>query len=444
MAKHSDKWKGYFRCDDLVPPLCDDDLKVTNGTVETLKGVHVAYWRYTPSVLKPHKYPIVVINGGPGLPHNFIRPLRNLACDGREVVMYDQAGTGASALPGEDDDDDDSEQEDVTKKYPELLTLDYYANTELPAIINALGAKRYHVLAESWGTMIAFEFAVSSSSKQNKHIREGLQSLTMNAPIADNRKFIEYQWDLDDGTVGTLPTYTQERLKHYNDTQNFDSEEFQELEEVVMSMFNARIGVVVDCWIETEEAGISSIDYDPLTGTTDIFIPAPGVDLRGWTVLPELYKLKDIVPVQLNHGRYDMVRPRLVADTAAALGFDSVECHLLPQAAHSILLDSPKEVFFYMEGFIQRVEMARQKNRRFQPNGTCPVWNKALGRAEYNTMLGWANHSSNIASTPIVLSLVAIVVSFWLGMQVGMKRNKSLTEGYEPVKNAEQELGGTL
>lgn len=441
----SKKWKGYFRCDDLVPPLCDDDLKVTQGHVETLDGITVTYWRYTPSVLREHKYPIVVINGGPGLGHNYIKPTRNLACDGREVVMYDQAGTGASQLKREYDGDID---EVVNKDYPELLTLDYYANVELPALLDHLKWQKYHILGESWGTQIAFEYAAHYDSVGPP---KGLLSLLLNAPIADNHKFIEYQWDPVDGSVGTLPSYMLKRLQHFNDTQDFDDAEFLELEDSVMDTFNARIGVVVDCWLETEAAGISSINYDRLTGVSDIFFPGPDVDLKGWTVLPELYKLQDRVPVQLNHGQYDMVRPQLIADTAAALGGNAVECHLLPRAAHSILLDSPMEVYGYMRDFLERVEETHRRKQDFVTDGTSCFHFYAQSLVASPNSSPANNHNKTSPSLEsLAFALVAsVAMAFILGVRVGMKRNKRFTHGYEQVHHdhekwveSEQELEG--
>ena len=135
-----------IRCDDLLPPKCDDDLSVSTGHVEPLPGLRVKYWRYTPSYLKKGAYPILVINGGPGLPHNYAKPTRSLACDGREVAMYDQAGTGASWLPD-------------GGSYPEIFDIRYYAQTELPALIEELGWTKFHIVASSWGTQIAFQFA---------------------------------------------------------------------------------------------------------------------------------------------------------------------------------------------------------------------------------------------------------------------------------------------
>jgi pimeloyl-ACP methyl ester carboxylesterase len=307
-SSSSSSWKGFYKCDDLVPPVCDDNLVVTTGSVETLRGLRVHYWRYTytPSIppssstknetpsstntmdnIKEDskKYPILVINGGPGLPHNYVKPTRNLACDWREVVMYDQLGSGASQIPIKR-----HQRDTAAELFPELFIIEYYAEIELPALIEALGWTKYHILGSSWGTQIAFQFAVASSSldtnRSNNKSSSKLQSLILNAPIADNQKFIDYQWDPVDGSVGTLPIYIQERLQHFNDTRDFGNDEFQFLlQNLVMRNFNARLGVLVDCWTETEEAGISTLDLDLMTGATDIFHPNANVTLRGWSVL---------------------------------------------------------------------------------------------------------------------------------------------------------------
>ena len=478
MGRHHDdddnnsNWKGYFKCDEMIPPLCDDDLTVTVGRVETLKGLNVTYWRYTPSSIleqqsqrhrhdhprgsssslaetktssNHQKFPIIVINGGPGLPHDFVKPTRNLACDGREIVMYDQAGTGASQWDQQDNSNGDDDG-DASLKYPQLLTLEYYTQVELPALLRALQWDKYHILAESWGTQIAFAFATTSSkSNNNIDINQGLQSLLLNAPIADNHKFIEYQWDPNYGSIGKMPTYLQMQLLHFNATQDFDNPEFEQLQEMVESEFNARLGVAVDCWLDTEAAGIASIDYDPLSGPTDMFYPPPGTALRGWSVLDQLRQLSDRVPVQLNYGGYDMVSPLLIADTAAAIGGSAVECHEVAQSAHAILLDAPETVYPYMRDFLQRVEEFVQDNniRRgqapFKSNGSCPVLRDGILYYENNQSDIPANkmhHWIVVGNRTILLALVFAVtsaVSYWVGIKVGSRRNKKYTGRYEQV-----------
>lgn len=44
--------------------------------------------------------PLLVVHGGPGLPHNYLAPLRRLS-DEREVIFWDQLGCGNSACPSD-------------------------------------------------------------------------------------------------------------------------------------------------------------------------------------------------------------------------------------------------------------------------------------------------------------------------------------------------------
>ena len=425
--KKVEKWPGYYRCDDLYPPLCDDDLTVTRGRVETLMGIFISYWRYTPSKLISTKFPILVINGGPGLSHNYVKPSRSLACDGREVVMYDQASTGESQLPPID------EGKTVYEVYPELFTIEYYAEIELPNLLLELGWVDYHVLGTSWGTQVAFQFAVSTTPKSNVIARnsntEGLKSLILAAPIADNHKFVEYQWDPEYGSLVTLPTYIQERLNHFNRTRDFDHEEFEVLENVVNSNFNAHLGVAVDCWLETEAAGISTLDLDRMMGRTDIFYPNFNVTLKNWTVLPQLHKFGDTLPIQLNYGKYDMVRPPLIADTANAIGGSMVECHLYRRAAHAMMLDEPHAVYQNIMDFLIHVE---DTTTSFHSNGTCPG---VISRPTTSSNMVGHVAMDHHFFLMVLFFLGSLLFAFKLGMWAGTRQTAE-RRGYELVGEA--------
>lgn len=47
--------------------------------------------------------PVVIIPGGPGLPHDYLETLEGAAMEDRVVVLFDPVGTGnSSALPSVD------------------------------------------------------------------------------------------------------------------------------------------------------------------------------------------------------------------------------------------------------------------------------------------------------------------------------------------------------
>jgi hypothetical protein len=98
-AKHDD---GPFlwTCDDMTPNLCNN-IDSTIGSVTTRKGLQIHYWKYfvhddykeNETTGSPYErgLPVIVINGGPGLPHDYDLPLRQLVCGGndgfREVIF---------------------------------------------------------------------------------------------------------------------------------------------------------------------------------------------------------------------------------------------------------------------------------------------------------------------------------------------------------------------
>lgn len=45
------------------------------------------------------KMPPLVTITGPGIPHNYLDPLKQQACRGRSVLFYDQVGVGESDHP---------------------------------------------------------------------------------------------------------------------------------------------------------------------------------------------------------------------------------------------------------------------------------------------------------------------------------------------------------
>ena len=60
------------------------------------RGGHPLYWRVEDAGWS--KPPLLVLHGGPGVPHDYLLPLGALARAGRSVVFYDQLGCGGSAV----------------------------------------------------------------------------------------------------------------------------------------------------------------------------------------------------------------------------------------------------------------------------------------------------------------------------------------------------------
>ena len=78
---------------------------------------------------------LFLLNGGPGLPCNYLRdPLLRMVDAGYRVVTYDQLGTGESDKP----------------KDTSLWTIGRYVE-EVETVRQALGLGKIHLLGHSWG-----------------------------------------------------------------------------------------------------------------------------------------------------------------------------------------------------------------------------------------------------------------------------------------------------
>jgi len=106
------------------------------------------------------KLPLLVVNGGPGCPHDYLQDLAPLADEsGRPVVFYDQLGCGRSDQPDD----------------PALWVMATFVE-EVAAVREALGLDRVHLLGHSWGTQVALEYVLGRPA--------GLVSLVLASPLA--------------------------------------------------------------------------------------------------------------------------------------------------------------------------------------------------------------------------------------------------------------------
>ena len=89
----------------------------------------------SPDAPRPDALPLFVLHGGPGMAHDYVRNIAELADEtGRDVIHYDQIGCGRSThLP-------DAPRDFWT---PALFVDEFHA------VRSALGVERYHVLGQS-------------------------------------------------------------------------------------------------------------------------------------------------------------------------------------------------------------------------------------------------------------------------------------------------------
>ena len=129
--------------------------------------------------------PLLVVHGGPGIPHQQLQPLEQLSVD-RSVIFYDQLGCGKSDRPDG----------------AHLWQIDRFVD-ELDEVRNSLAAGDFHLLGYSWGSMIAVDYALRKPA--------GIRSLVLESPILSVARWTKDQERLRD----CLPKEVRSILDRY-------------------------------------------------------------------------------------------------------------------------------------------------------------------------------------------------------------------------------------
>lgn len=288
----SSSWK-QWSCDELTPNLCE--LQVESGSV-TIQSIPVKYWRYTrrttnaTATATQHQdmsssisHSIVALHGGPGWPHSYLLPLRQLACRGdtAEVIFYDQAGCGESVnIPPNQVNDttaaaaaatNTTTTKAVKDHYPHLLEPKYYSEIELPTLINHWKLHNYHILGHSWGTILAQLFALNTA-KNNITKGSKLQSLILSGPISDAKKYIAAQWNENDGNnLASLPPFIQGRIHALDEEKAYDTPEYEAIDAVLSTFFTMRTAPPPDCF-STSANGFNKEIYVGMQGASEFTV----------------------------------------------------------------------------------------------------------------------------------------------------------------------------
>ena len=173
----------------------------------------------------PSIVPLVVLHGGPGVPHNYVLPISDLAnedaANGKPaipVIFYDQVGNGLSTHYPEKKGDG------------EFWTVDLWI-AELENLLQhlGLGSKPFDILGQSWGGMLGAEFAVRQPV--------GLRRL-----IISNSPASMSLWEESVNRLrATLPSEVQDVLTTCEKEGRTDSEEYESATMVFYSQFACRL-----------------------------------------------------------------------------------------------------------------------------------------------------------------------------------------------------------
>ena len=195
-------------------------IKITEGEADfavPAAGKPCKTWYKVYGDLKSGIRPLVVIHGGPGATHGYVEIISQLAyIHAIPVVLYDQLGNGLSThLP--------EKMGDI-----EFWTVQLFID-ELHNLLNYLGIHDdYALLGQSWGGMLASEYAVQQPV--------GLKKLI----LADSPASIELWVEAANRLRSQLPQDVQDTLTKHEKEGTTTDEAYEEATQVFYGHFLCR------------------------------------------------------------------------------------------------------------------------------------------------------------------------------------------------------------
>ena len=267
------------------------------------------------------KLPLLCLHGGPGGTHDYLEPLEAVAETGRRVVFYDQLGCGKSDLLDD----------------PALYTVDLFVE-EVGAVRRALALERVHLFGNSWGGMLAMEYALTGP--------DGLASLVLASAPASIPQWIDETARLR----AQLPADIQATLHRHEDAGTTSDPEYQAACEVFYRRHVCRAEPWPDCVRRSfdfiEQHGLV---YRTMNGPSEFHVTGT---LRVWSVVDRLHEID--VPTLVVTGEHDEATPainRTVSDRIP--GAESV---VYPGASHMAHVEDTAGYVELLDDFLGRVE----------------------------------------------------------------------------------------
>jgi proline-specific peptidase len=267
------------------------------------------------------KLPVLLLHGGPGATHDYLESLEALAETGRRAIFYDQLGCGQSDLPED----------------PSLYTVELFVE-EVGTVRRELGLDRIHLFGNSWGGMLAMEYALTQPS--------GLTSLV----LASSPSSIP-QWVAETGRLRReLPEDVQETLQRHEDAGTTDSQEYED----ACLVFYKRHVCRLDEWPEYVLRSFDFIQrhglvYRTMNGPSEFHVTGT---LRQWDVTKRLGEIR--VPTLVVSGEHDEATPAINRTVSEAIpGARSV---ILPGCSHMAHVEDPDAYIRLLDGFFSEAE----------------------------------------------------------------------------------------
>ena len=267
--------------------------------------------------------PVVICHGGPGASHDYCEAIADLSRFGRACVLYDQVGCGQSQhLP-------DAPADFWT---PQLF------KDELRQLTGHLGiADRYAVVGQSWGGMLAMEFALDHP--------DGLRGIV----VADSPASMTLWVSEANRLREDLPPDVQATLTRHEVAGTTDDPEYETAVRVFYDRHLCRVP-----WPEALQRSFDQIAADPtvyhtMNGPSEFHVIG---SLKEWDISDRLHEIR--TPTLLVSGRYDEATPLIVGDVHERI--PGAEWTIFESSSHLPHIEEPDAFLDRVDRFLRTID----------------------------------------------------------------------------------------
>lgn len=267
-----------------------------------------------------HEIPLVVVPGGPGLPHGYLRSLIALTRPHRPVVLYDPLGCGQS-----------KPNRDHLLKWTLATLVD-----ELHMVIEHFSEPDgCFLLGHSSGGWIALEALLSDTETRSRITKLVLASVPLDIPA-----FVHAQT----GLIALLGARARRRLRKPPPARGRAAATYDRSYQQFLHTFVCRPPWPPELVEATAQSNRDQ--YETLWGPSEVYVTG---ELRTWSCTDRVRALD--IPILLTSGRHDEVTPALIQQATALL--PTARWHLFENSAHMPHLEEPESYLAAIDTFLQ-------------------------------------------------------------------------------------------
>jgi proline-specific peptidase len=243
---------------------------VEQGTINSHGG---KIWYGICGSKKSTATPLITIHGGPGMTHDYLYPLTDLANE-RQIIFYDQLDTGLSERPNN----------------PENWNISRFL-LEIDDLRESLNLQQVSIFGNSWGGTIGAAYAAKNAA--------GLEKLILSSPLLNTER-----WLVDNNVHReNLPPDVLSVMDRCERENQEASQEYQDAVEVFYNRHFCRANPWPDYVMETMNA-MNETCYSGMWGPNEF--TCNGL-LRHYDGLSELRTIK--TPTLITCGEFDEATP---------------------------------------------------------------------------------------------------------------------------------------